>query len=159
MNANEIITRMLAIEVQVKEHENALTALRSEGQGLFGEFESWRLTFASSVAPKNTTPKTDAKDDLKTALKLVIRRSVLKARLDGHDKHKAFTIGETAALRFTQKRRVELPVWVADWSKKLIEKTFPQSEVETPAAEFSTKEILPEPAGAVEAPVKKRKKK
>jgi hypothetical protein len=157
MDANEIITRMLAIETQVKEHENALAALRSEGQGLFGEFESWRLTFASSVAPKSTASKTDGrKDDVKTGLKLAVKRAVQKA-VDGAS---AQDVGMAAAQRFVERHGVQLPSWVAEWINKFIEKTHPQpqSQVEAPAAEVTeTKELQPETTEAPK-PTKKRRK-
>src|ERR1035438_10208506 len=154
MDANGIITRMLAIETQVKEHENALAALRSEGQGLFGEFESWRLTFASSVAPKSTASKTDAKDDLKTGIKLAAKRAIQKAKDGASGKD----VAQAAARRYVEKKGVELPTWVAEWTNKYIEKTYPQSQGETPAAEVTeTKEIQPETTEAPK-PTKKRKK-
>src|ERR1035438_7411263 len=88
MNANELISRMTDIEAEMKMHEGALADLRSEGQGLFAEFESWRagLTFAHSAAPKAKAPKGEGRDDLKTGLKLSVKRAIQKAK-DRSEEH------------------------------------------------------------------------
>jgi len=157
MNENTI-SRMLAIETEIREKEVALADLRKEGQSLFAEFQDWGLglTFAPSATPKVKASKTDTPDrELKTGLKLAAKRAVQKV-VDGAS---AQDVALAAAQRYVEKKGVVLPSWVAEWINKFIEKTQPQPQVETPAAEVTeTKEIEPEPAEAVKTPMKKRKK-
>src|ERR1017187_7031173 len=145
MNANDTINRLMAIESEIKDHENSLVELRKEGHGLFAEFESWRLglTFAPSAAPKGAAPKTDArKDDV--GLKLSVKRAIQKTKDGGSPKDVALTVADATARRFVEKKGLSLPSWVADWTEKFVGKVYPQPQVETPVLEANdTKEVEP----------------
>lgn len=162
MNANELIARMTEIETEIKTHQIALADLQSEGQGLFGEFESWRmgLTFAPAAVSPATASKTDAKrkDDGKTAFKLAIRRTIQKAKDGGSTIDAAVALAGATAMKIAAKKGVELPTWVSGWTLAQIEKAFPKGQGDTPAAAITeTKEIESVPSDVVK-PIKRRKK-
>lgn len=159
MNANELITRMTEIETEVGMHKRALADLQSEGQGLFAEFESWRLglAFATSVVVPGPASKTAAKrqDDGKSIFKLPIKRAI-KAKGAGSFEELAAVAG-SAALKVAHRRGMpEVPAWVSQWADTQIAKLFP-SPVEAPAEKVEeTGETAPVP---VEAPRSAKRKK
>jgi hypothetical protein len=155
MNA-DTISRMLVIENEIKEHESSLVELRKEGQGLFTEVQSWGLGLTFAAAPKAAASKTDGrKDDV--GLKLAVKRSILKSKNGGSPRDVALTVAAVTAQKFVEKKGISLPTWVAEWTERFAGKTFLHSEVETPVAEISIKEVEPEGTEAPK-PTKKRKK-
>jgi hypothetical protein len=155
-----MINEMLAIENEIKSHRSSIDELLQKGLNLRSEFESWRtnLPFGLPEIATAKPRKSEGKDDLKVALKLVLKRAAAKAVSDGCAKDVALNMAETAGRKYVEKKGADLPSWVAEWSKQLIEKMYPQSQVEAPVANASeNKEIGSVPTEAPKAS-KKRKK-
>ena len=147
---------MLAIDTDIKNHEIAIDGLRQDGLSLRSDFEAVcaSLPFGTpEVAAKLKAPKAEG-SELKVGLKLVLKRCIAK-HANSSAKDVALYMAE-AAQKYVDGRHAEIPSWVADWSKQLIDKAYPQPQVETPASEVTdTKQIPPESAGIVK---RKRKK-
>ena len=161
MNLSDSIGRMIAIEEEIKVHETAVTDLRKEGQEIVSQFDSWRtnLPFGlPAIAAKGKASKGETKDDLKVGLKLAMKRAIAKAHAKGSMKDVAANIAEAAGRRFVEKKCVELPTWVGDWTKQMVDKTYPEAQALTPVANANeATEIESVPTGAPKTS-KKRKK-
>ena len=155
LNVTEMIERMLAIDTDIKTHETAIVELRQEGQGLRSEVEATftSLPFGLPAIATAKPPKSEGKDDLKVGLKLALKRAIAKAHAEGAAKDIVASIADAAGRRFVERRNAELPTWVGEWSKQMIDKTFPQPQVEKPVVE-RTEVAKPEPTKTSKKPKK-----
>jgi hypothetical protein len=151
---------MLAIQDEIKKCEASILELQKEGTEIVAELDSWRtnLPFGlPAIAAK--PPKSEGKNaDLKIGLKLALKRSIARAFAEGCTKDVAASIADTAGRRFVERRNAELPLWVGEWSKQMIDKTFPQPQVETAVAEVGVNEQIESVPTKAPKATKKQKK-